>query len=112
MVAKSSRFTSTVENFIASKWFVRTSAIAQFVLDSISWALAAIAASYARFLIQGHHDPYGATKDSVTAVLPMVVGVLLIVGFAVGIYRRRWRYASFDEVAGLIVASGVTIFVL
>ena len=112
MVAERSRISSTVEIFIASKWFVRTSAIMQFVLDSISWALAAIAASYARFLIQGHHDPYGATKDSVSAVLPMVLGVLLIVGFAVGIYRRRWRYASFDEVAGLIVASGVTIFVL
>ena len=112
MVAKRSSIASTLERFVESKWFVRTTALAQFVLDAISWALAAVAASYARFLIQGHHDPYGATKDLVASVLPMVVIVLLVVGFAVGIYRRRWRYGSFDEVAGLVVASGLTIFVL
>lgn len=112
MVRQRTSVASVVESFVASAWFVRTSALAQFVLDAISWALAALAASYARFLIQGHHDPFGATADSVASVLPMVVVVLLVVGFAVGIYRRRWRYGSFDEVAGLITASIVTILVL
>ncbi len=112
MVIQRTSVASVVESFISSAWFVRTSALVQMTLDALSWVVAALAASYARFLIQGHHDPYGATKDSVAAVLPVVVIVLLVVGFAVGIYRRRWRYASFDEVAGLITASVVTILVL
>jgi len=112
MVTQRTSVASVVESFVSSAWFVRTSALVQMTLDALSWAVAALAASYARFLIQGHHDPYGATKDSVASVLPMVVVVLLVVGFAVGVYRRRWRYGSFDEVAGLIAASVVTTIVL
>jgi FlaA1/EpsC-like NDP-sugar epimerase len=35
-----------------------------------------------------------------------------LVGYVVGIYRRRWRYGSFDEVGGLVVATLITTSVL
>jgi FlaA1/EpsC-like NDP-sugar epimerase len=76
------------------------------------WSLTAIAASYARFEYQGHHDPFGATKSSVIRVIPIVLVVHAIVGYVVGIYRRRWRYGSFDEVGGLVVATLITTSVL
>jgi FlaA1/EpsC-like NDP-sugar epimerase len=76
------------------------------------WSMTAISASYARFEYQGHHDPFGATKSSVIRVIPVVLVVHAIVGYVVGIYRRRWRYGSFDEVGGLVVATIITTSVL
>jgi FlaA1/EpsC-like NDP-sugar epimerase len=76
------------------------------------WSVTAIAASYARFEYQGHHDPFGATRSSVIRVIPIVLVVHAIVGYVVGIYRRRWRYGSFDEIGGLVVAALVTTSVL
>ena len=92
--------------------FVVLSSILQFVIDMAIWSITAIAASYARFEYQGHHDPFGATKSSVIRVIPIVLVVHAIVGYVVGIYRRRWRYGSFDEVGGLVVATLVTTSVL
>ena len=98
----------TIERVIHSPRFVVLSSIAQFVIDMAIWSLVALAASYARFEYQGHHDPFFATKTSVIRVLPFVLVVHAIVGYVVGIYRRRWRYGSFDEVAGLIVTTAIT----
>ena len=92
--------------------FVVLSSILQFVIDMAIWSITAIAASYARFEYQGHHDPFGATKSSVIRVIPIVLVVHAIVGYVVGIYRRRWRYGSFDEVGGLVVATLITTSVL
>jgi FlaA1/EpsC-like NDP-sugar epimerase len=86
--------------------------VAQFIIDMVIWSLTALAASYARFEYQGHHDPFGATKSSVFRVLPIVLVVHAIVGYVVGIYRRRWRYGSFDEVGGLVVATIITTSIL
>jgi FlaA1/EpsC-like NDP-sugar epimerase len=65
-----------------------------------------------RFVYQGHHDPMGATSDSVQRVVPIVFVVHAIVGLVVGIYRRRWRYGSFDEIGGLVIASTITTSIL
>ena len=102
----------TIERVIHSPRFVVLSSIAQFVIDMAIWSLVALAASYARFEYQGHHDPFLATKTSVIRVLPFVLVVHAIVGYVVGIYRRRWRYGSFDEVAGLIVTTAITTLIL
>ena len=102
----------TIERVIHSPRFVVFSSIAQFVIDMAIWSLVALAASYARFEYQGHHDPFLATKTSVIRVLPFVLVVHAIVGHVVGIYRRRWRYGSFDEVAGLIVTTAITTLIL
>ena len=101
-----------IESLINSRRFVFLSSLIQFVIDMVIWSLTAIAASYARFEYQGHHDPFGATKSSVFRVLPIVLVVHAVVGYIVGIYRRRWRYGSFDEVGGLVLATFITTSVL
>ena len=100
------------ERLIGSRYFVVVSSITQFLIDMTIWSITVIGASYARFEFQGHHDPFGATKASVFRVIPMVLIVHAIVGYLVGIYRRRWRYGSFDEVGGLVVSTTITTVVL
>ncbi|MEK7411460.1 MAG: hypothetical protein AAB327_08795, partial [Actinomycetota bacterium] len=112
MTVGRARLNEVAERIIHSSAFARTSAVLQLLLDLISWSLAALVASYARFVYQGHHDPYTATKESLLQILPIIVIVQAVVGFSVGIYRRRWRYGSFDEVAGLILTSVLTTFVM
>ena len=109
LLSPARRFTDRLTN---SSRFVVLSSVLQFVIDMIIWSVTAIAASYARFEYQGHHDPFGATKSSVIRVIPIVLVVHAIVGYVVGIYRRRWRYGSFDEVGGLVVATLITTSVL
>jgi FlaA1/EpsC-like NDP-sugar epimerase len=101
-----------VDRLTNSSRFVVLSSILQFVIDMAIWSVTAIASSYARFEYQGHHDPFGATKSSVIRVLPIVLVVHALVGYVVGIYRRRWRYGSFDEIGGLVVATIITTSVL
>lgn len=101
-----------IDRLTNSARFVVLSSVAQFVIDMAIWSLTAIAASYARFEYQGHHDPFGATRSSVIRVLPIVLVVHALVGYVVGIYRRRWRYGSFDEVGGLVLATFITTSIL
>jgi FlaA1/EpsC-like NDP-sugar epimerase len=112
MGAINPKMRQVVDRLTNSARFVVLSSILQFVIDMVIWSLTAIAASYARFEYQGHHDPFGATKSSVIRVLPIVLVVHALVGYVVGIYRRRWRYGSFDEVGGLVVATFITTSVL
>ena len=109
LLSPARRFTDRLTN---SSRFVVLSSVMQFVIDMVIWSVTAIAASYARFEYQGHHDPFGATKSSVIRVIPIVLVVHALVGYVVGIYRRRWRYGSFDEVGGLVVATIITTSVL
>ena len=101
-----------LERLIHSPRFVVLSSVTQFVIDMVIWSLTAIVASYARFEYQSHHDPFGATKSSVIRVIPIVLVVHAIVGYVIGIYRRRWRYGSFDEVGGLVIATLITTAIL
>jgi len=109
LLSPARRFTDRLTN---SSRFVVLSSVLQFVIDMVIWSVTAIAASYARFEYQGHHDPFGATRSSVIRVIPIVLVVHAMVGYVVGIYRRRWRYGSFDEVGGLVVATLITTSVL
>ena len=109
LLSPARRFTDRLTN---SSRFVVMSSVMQFVIDMVIWSVTAIAASYARFEYQGHHDPFGATRSSVIRVIPIVLVVHALVGYVVGIYRRRWRYGSFDEVGGLVVATIITTSVL
>ena len=100
------------ERLIGSRYFVAVSSITQFLIDMTIWSITVTGAAYARFEFQGHHDPFGATTASVFRVIPMVLIVHAIAGYLVGIYRRRWRYGSFDEVGGLVVSTTITTVVL
>ena len=68
-----------IERLIHSPRFVVLSSLLQFCIDMAIWSLTAIAASYARFEYQGHHDPFGATQSSVIRVLPFVLVVHAVV---------------------------------
>ena len=109
-----SRLVRLLLRIARSNSFYPISSVIQFVLDSAILAITAIVASYARFVYQGHFDPMGATSDTVFRVIPVVFAIQAIVGYVVGIYRRRWRYGSFDEIAGLIttttVSTGLLLF--
>jgi len=109
-----SRLVRLLLRIARSNSFYPISSVIQFVLDSAILAITAIVASYARFVYQGHFDPMGATSDTVFRLIPVVFAIQAIVGYLVGIYRRRWRYGSFDEIAGLIttttVSTGLLLF--
>jgi FlaA1/EpsC-like NDP-sugar epimerase len=45
-------------------------------------------------------------------VIPIVFVVHALVGLVVGIYRRRWRYGSFDEIGGLVITGTITTVIL
>jgi FlaA1/EpsC-like NDP-sugar epimerase len=107
-----SRLVRLLLRIARSNSFYPLSSIIQFVLDSAILVITAIIASYARFVYQGHFDPMGATSDTVFRVIPVVFAIQAVVGYVVGIYRRRWRYGSFDEIAGLIITTTVSIGLL
>ena len=95
-----------------SNSFYPISSVLQFVLDTIALSCTAMVVSYWRFVYQVHPDPMGATKETVFRVIPLVFLIQAFVGYIVGIYRRRWRYGSFDEIAGLFITSVVSIAIL
>ena len=101
-----------LQRLALSTSFYRVSSVIQFVIDIVTLAVASIIVSYARFVYQGHHDPVGAAQASVLRIIPIVVFIQAVVGFVVGLYRRRWRYGSFDEVAGLIITSVISTSIL
>ena len=65
-----------------------------------------------RSYLQGEVDIRGVVQSTLIRVLPVVSVVQAVTGYIVGIYRRRWRYGSFDEVKGLILSALITTFVL
>ena len=95
-----------------SNSFYPLSSILQFILDTIALSCTAMVVSYWRFVYQIHPDPMGATQDTVFRVIPLVFLIQAIVGYVVGIYRRRWRYGSFDEIAGLLITTTISIAIL
>jgi FlaA1/EpsC-like NDP-sugar epimerase len=95
-----------------SNSFYPLSSILQFILDTVALSCTAMVVSYWRFVYQVHPDPMGATQDTVFRVIPLVFLIQAIVGYVVGIYRRRWRYGSFDEIAGLLTTTTISIAIL
>ena len=102
----------TAERFGNSKSFHSITSVAQFVLDILAWVLAVAIALVMRSYLQGEVDIRGVVQSTLIRVLPVVSVVQAITGYIVGIYRRRWRYGSFDEVKGLILSALITTIVL
>ena len=74
--------------------------------------LAVTIALVMRSYLQAAPDVSKIVKDTLIRVLPTVSVVQALTGYIVGIYRRRWRYGSFDEVKGLILSALITTIVL
>ena len=106
------RLRLTAERFGNSRSFHSITSTSQFVLDILAWVLAVTIALVMRSYLQAAPDIGKIVKDSLIRVLPMVSLVQAITGYIVGIYRRRWRYGSFDEVKGLILSALITTIVL
>jgi FlaA1/EpsC-like NDP-sugar epimerase len=98
----------TAERFGNSKSFHSITSVAQFVLDILAWVLAVAIALVMRSYLQGEVDIRGVVQSTLIRVLPVVSVVQAVTGYIVGIYRRRWRYGSFDEVKGLILSALIT----
>ena len=107
-----SRPTNVIFRITRSSSFHSLSSVIQFVLDSIVLSCTAMVVSYWRFVYQIHPDPMTATRDTVFRVIPVVILTQAVVGYLVGIYRRRWRYGSFDEVAGLLITTTISTALL
>ena len=102
----------TAERFGNSRSFHSITSTTQFVLDIFAWVLAVTIALVMRSYLQAAPDISKIVKDSLIRVLPTVSLVQAVIGYIVGIYRRRWRYGSFDEVKGLIMSALITTIIL
>jgi len=79
-------------------WLVRHRSIVQCALDLAAWALAIALALALRFDL----NPGQADWRRMFAFLPLVGVAQVVAGLASGLYTRRWRFGSFDEVAGVV----------
>ena len=95
-----------------SKSFVSITGVIQFILDVLAWSAAAALALVLRAYLQEERDISNAVQGILYRALPIVAVVQAITGYIVGIYRRRWRYGSFDEVKGLILSAFITTTIL
>jgi FlaA1/EpsC-like NDP-sugar epimerase len=77
---------------------------ARILLDILAWCAATATAIYLRFGLTFDRQ----ATSGLFKVLPIVAVLQALVGTAVGLYRRKWRYGSFDEVAALVLASFLT----
>jgi FlaA1/EpsC-like NDP-sugar epimerase len=81
-------------------------------LDVLAWSAAAAFALVLRSYLQDEQNISTVVQSILYRVLPIVAVVQATAGYIVGIYRRRWRYGSFDEVKGLILSAFITTTVL
>ncbi|MBM4102307.1 MAG: hypothetical protein FJ256_08635, partial [Phycisphaerae bacterium] len=100
------------ERVSRSKSFVSITGLAQFVLDLLAWSAAAAIALILRAYLQDERNIANAVQGILFRALPVVAIVQATIGYLVGIYRRRWRYGSFDEVKGLILSAFITTTIL
>ncbi|MFM7337662.1 MAG: hypothetical protein ACKO2E_05230, partial [Actinomycetota bacterium] len=82
------------------------------MLDIVAWSSAATLALVLRAYLQEVQNLGDAVQDKLYRALPIVALVQAVTGYIVGIYRRRWRYGSFDEVKGLILSAFITTTIL
>lgn len=111
-LALRTRMALVAERIGQSKSFVSITGVIQLILDVIAWSAAAAFALVLRSYLQGETDISGVVQDTLYRTLPIVLVVQAVTGYIVGIYRRQWRYGSFDEVKGLILSAFITTTVL
>jgi FlaA1/EpsC-like NDP-sugar epimerase len=84
------------------------STVLEIVLDMAAWVGAASVAVYLRYAL---NVPNPEIKDLVK-LIPIVLAVQVMVGLSIGLYRKRWRYGSFDEVAALVATAVITTVII
>jgi len=77
-------------------------------LDALAWVFGLSFAALLRFDFDlGDIEPGG-----LLAMVPIAIVIQAAAGFGFGLYTGRWRFGSFEEVAGLVQAVAFTTFVL
>lgn len=71
------------------------------VLDVVAWMAAVFAAGYLRLDLSVD----AVIDEGFLDLLPIVAILQVLTGTATGIYRRKWRYGSFDEMAALVLTA-------
>ena len=90
------------------RWGRRSSTVVQAVVDGVAWSAALVLAVLLRLDFEwSAFDALG-----VAAMVPLAVEAQLVGGYLAGLYRGRWRYGSFDEVAALARAAALTTAIL
>ncbi len=80
----------------------------QVAIDAAAWGLALPAAMVLRYEFRGP-DRWGPfTIGHLALAIALAVGAQIVLGAAGGLYRGRWRYGSFDEVAHLVGTAFLT----
>lgn len=74
------------------------------MFDLFAWGVALAIAVFLRLGLEVGDEG----RSGFWRALPVVFTLQLISGFATGLYRRRWRYGSHDEVAALCITTFLT----
>ena len=85
--------------------------IAQATLDALAWIVAVTVATFARYDFQADK----VSDSGVALVCALAVAGQVCFGWALGLYRRRYHYGSFDEVRSLaltVAATGLVLMVV
>ncbi|MCE9623099.1 MAG: polysaccharide biosynthesis protein [Actinomycetia bacterium] len=86
----------------------RIALLVKVLVDLSAWIAAAVLAVFMRFEFSIPNE----YRTNLLKFLPIVAATQIFVGLAIGLYRRRWRYGSFDEVAALLATSVITTLCL
>ena len=78
------------------------------VIDVAAWAAAATVAVYLRF----DFEPSHANLVALAKFIPLTALAQCAFGLSIGLYRRRWRYGSFEEVQALALTVALSTAVL
>jgi FlaA1/EpsC-like NDP-sugar epimerase len=85
-------------------WGRRHISRAQAGIDVCAWAIALTFATSVRWNFEFDKMDYGG----LLVIIPLAALAQVISGWASGLYTRRWRFGSFEEVAGLARAATIT----
>ena len=88
--------TTRLQSFAPDRW-VRPAH--QYVVDALIWAIAIPLATMLRYDLDSSKVSWGG----VFATVVLAVVWQGCVGWAAGLYRRQWRYGSFEELIGLAI---------
>src|SRR3954465_3246533 len=102
------RFSDSAARSALVGWGVRHRYLVQAGIDSMAWAVALLFATIVRWNLSLSSVDYGG----LLAVIPLAALSQVVAGLASGLYTGRWRFGSFEEVAGVARASLVTTLLL
>ncbi len=89
-------------------WSIARSGTVLLFIDLFAWAIALPIATALRY--DFHLDQ--AAWQGLFKMVPIALGIQLIAGFSIGLYRGRWRIGSFDEVSALVTATAITAIIV